>query len=265
MNERKPTWSCPVCDKKIPFQTLVVDGLFTEILDSNRSERFTEVAFLEKSGASQGFTTIEWEPIIKEEKTVKQEPKTECGGKRHATAPIDLSPKSTSAQAKKSKKDEPEVIDLLSSDEEDGKTEGAMDLRHNSPDESDDTIVDGTSDDDTDDDDEYFADVYRRSKKGGGRNEAIDRQLRSGESRAMSTATSSNTAGRQMPLQLPPMHEDSGIEIEPSPLSVPNLFLPFPRFPRSNILPLSSHQTTPTSSVWIENFWCVKFRAGINV
>ncbi|XP_070543376.1 E3 SUMO-protein ligase PIAS1-like isoform X2 [Ptychodera flava] len=32
MNEKKPTWICPVCDKKAPFDSLVIDGLFTEIL-----------------------------------------------------------------------------------------------------------------------------------------------------------------------------------------------------------------------------------------
>ncbi|XP_077953501.1 E3 SUMO-protein ligase PIAS1-like isoform X3 [Gasterosteus aculeatus] len=34
MNERKPTWMCPVCDKKAPYEHLIIDGLFMEILNS---------------------------------------------------------------------------------------------------------------------------------------------------------------------------------------------------------------------------------------
>uniref|UniRef100_A0AAY4A0Y6 Uncharacterized protein n=1 Tax=Denticeps clupeoides TaxID=299321 RepID=A0AAY4A0Y6_9TELE len=34
MNKRKPTWTCPVCDKPAPFSHLVIDGLLSEILDS---------------------------------------------------------------------------------------------------------------------------------------------------------------------------------------------------------------------------------------
>ncbi|KAK2157803.1 hypothetical protein LSH36_184g04002 [Paralvinella palmiformis] len=34
MNEKKPTWICPVCDKPAEFDKLFIDGLFTEILQS---------------------------------------------------------------------------------------------------------------------------------------------------------------------------------------------------------------------------------------
>lgn len=26
MNEKKPTWTCPVCDKKAPYESLIIDG-----------------------------------------------------------------------------------------------------------------------------------------------------------------------------------------------------------------------------------------------
>lgn len=26
MNEKKPTWTCPVCDKKAPYDNLIIDG-----------------------------------------------------------------------------------------------------------------------------------------------------------------------------------------------------------------------------------------------
>ncbi|XP_062492256.1 E3 SUMO-protein ligase PIAS3 isoform X2 [Pezoporus occidentalis] len=34
MNEKKPTWTCPVCDQKAPYDDLIIDGLFVEILNS---------------------------------------------------------------------------------------------------------------------------------------------------------------------------------------------------------------------------------------
>lgn len=34
MNEKKSTWVCPVCDKKAPYEHLIIDGLFMEILNS---------------------------------------------------------------------------------------------------------------------------------------------------------------------------------------------------------------------------------------
>lgn len=34
MNERKPTWNCPVCDKKALYDTLLIDGYFTEVIES---------------------------------------------------------------------------------------------------------------------------------------------------------------------------------------------------------------------------------------
>ncbi|CAG9863162.1 unnamed protein product [Phyllotreta striolata] len=34
MNERKPTWNCPVCDKPALYDNLVIDGYFTEVLNS---------------------------------------------------------------------------------------------------------------------------------------------------------------------------------------------------------------------------------------
>ncbi|XP_034835384.1 E3 SUMO-protein ligase PIAS3 isoform X2 [Maniola hyperantus] len=36
MNERKPTWLCPVCDRPAPYDSLVVDGYFQEVLTSQR-------------------------------------------------------------------------------------------------------------------------------------------------------------------------------------------------------------------------------------
>ncbi|XP_031337137.1 E3 SUMO-protein ligase PIAS4 isoform X2 [Photinus pyralis] len=38
MNERKPTWSCPVCDKPALYDNLVIDGYFQDVLSSSSAE-----------------------------------------------------------------------------------------------------------------------------------------------------------------------------------------------------------------------------------
>ncbi|XP_004072871.2 E3 SUMO-protein ligase PIAS2 isoform X2 [Oryzias latipes] len=45
MNEKKPTWICPVCDKKAAYENLIIDGLFLEIL--NDCSDVDEIKFLE--------------------------------------------------------------------------------------------------------------------------------------------------------------------------------------------------------------------------
>uniref|UniRef100_A0A182P5Y2 Protein inhibitor of activated STAT n=1 Tax=Anopheles epiroticus TaxID=199890 RepID=A0A182P5Y2_9DIPT len=39
MNERKPTWNCPVCDKPAVYNNLVIDGYFQEVLASTKLSR----------------------------------------------------------------------------------------------------------------------------------------------------------------------------------------------------------------------------------
>lgn len=36
MNERKPTWNCPVCDKSALYENLVIDGYFQEVIGSQK-------------------------------------------------------------------------------------------------------------------------------------------------------------------------------------------------------------------------------------
>jgi hypothetical protein len=45
MNEKKSSWICPVCDQQLPFDNLIVDGLFNEILNANPSSN--EIEFLQ--------------------------------------------------------------------------------------------------------------------------------------------------------------------------------------------------------------------------
>ncbi|XP_064295444.1 E3 SUMO-protein ligase PIAS2 isoform X1 [Phalacrocorax carbo] len=60
MNEKKPTWICPVCDKKAAYESLILDGLFMEIL--NECSDVDEIKFQEDGS---------WCPMRPKKETVK--------------------------------------------------------------------------------------------------------------------------------------------------------------------------------------------------
>ncbi|KAM9213735.1 E3 SUMO-protein ligase PIAS2 isoform 2-T2 [Leptosomus discolor] len=60
MNEKKPTWICPVCDKKAAYESLIIDGLFMEIL--NECSDVDEIKFQEDGS---------WCPMRPKKETVK--------------------------------------------------------------------------------------------------------------------------------------------------------------------------------------------------
>jgi len=106
MNERKPTWTCPVCDKKAFYDLLVVDGLFTEILQNSQDS--SDIVFFQDGS---------W----KMQSDIEQE-------SRSAVTTIISTPSSSSSSnfktEDKSKDKDLEIIDLTadSSDEEDSTT-----------------------------------------------------------------------------------------------------------------------------------------------
>lgn len=51
MNERKPTWNCPVCDKPALYDNLVIDGYFQEVLESSQLTSETTEIQLHKDGS----------------------------------------------------------------------------------------------------------------------------------------------------------------------------------------------------------------------
>jgi hypothetical protein len=55
MNEKKPTWNCPVCDQYVPYDTLIIDGLFLDILA--KAKGLEEVQF--NSDAEWSKTTVD--------------------------------------------------------------------------------------------------------------------------------------------------------------------------------------------------------------
>ncbi|KAK2084154.1 E3 SUMO-protein ligase pias3 [Saguinus oedipus] len=104
MNEKKPTWTCPVCDKKAPYESLIIDGLFMEILSS--CSDCDEIQFMEDGS---------WCPM-----KPKKEASEVCPPPGYGLDGLQYSPVQEGNPSENKKK--VEVIDLTvesSSDEED--------------------------------------------------------------------------------------------------------------------------------------------------
>ncbi|NXT85826.1 PIAS3 ligase, partial [Zapornia atra] len=103
MNEKKPTWTCPVCDKKAPYDGLIIDGLFMEILNS--CSDCDEIQFMEDGSwcpmrpkkenqevcQASAFSGIEASPLY----TVSSESRNASEGKKKVEV-IDLTLDSSS-------------------------------------------------------------------------------------------------------------------------------------------------------------------------
>nr|XP_039253196.1 E3 SUMO-protein ligase PIAS2-like isoform X3 [Styela clava] len=104
MNEKKPTWICPVCDKPADFINLFIDGLFMDILKETSA---AEIVFLDDG---------RWEPF-----KAKKESYSLCTPSKNSnTIALDLSNSPQSPTSVEAKRKEPEIIDLTgdSSDDE---------------------------------------------------------------------------------------------------------------------------------------------------
>lgn len=64
MNERKPTWQCPVCDRSAIFDTLLVDGYFLEVIKSKELPEDENDIILKQDGG--------WEPCVQEDDAEKK-------------------------------------------------------------------------------------------------------------------------------------------------------------------------------------------------
>ncbi|XP_076857203.1 E3 SUMO-protein ligase PIAS2 isoform X1 [Brachyhypopomus gauderio] len=108
MNEKKPTWICPVCDKKATYESLIIDGLFMEIL--NDCTDVDEIKFLEDGT---------WCPIRPKKETLKVSspciPKIECAAPVRQSAVV---PQIEPGSTKKA-----DVIDLTLESSSDDETE----------------------------------------------------------------------------------------------------------------------------------------------
>ncbi|XP_018906959.1 E3 SUMO-protein ligase PIAS2 isoform X2 [Bemisia tabaci] len=141
MNERKPTWICPVCDKPCLYDNLVIDGYFQEVLNSPRMPGSSNdiqllpdgswsVPTAKKEPTHKATTQARVEPIVetliddieivpipKEEVTMVEEKKEkDAASSASASGTAGASAAADAAAAEKKKA---EVIDLTFSDSED--------------------------------------------------------------------------------------------------------------------------------------------------
>jgi len=93
MNERKPTWQCPVCDSPALYDNLLVDGYFLEVIKAPTLPVEENEIILNEDGS--------WHPVPKEEEDAKKKKKEE---------------------EQKEKKDEVDLVDLSDDDGEGGTT-----------------------------------------------------------------------------------------------------------------------------------------------
>ncbi|KAF5907612.1 E3 SUMO-protein ligase PIAS1-like isoform X5, partial [Clarias magur] len=111
MNEKKPTWVCPVCDKKAPYEHLIIDGLFMEILNS--CVDCDEIQFKEDGS---------WAPMIS--KKLVQEVSASSNGLEGSCRPVPSEHRNSSSHISSNNK-KVEVIDLTldSSSDDDNEEE----------------------------------------------------------------------------------------------------------------------------------------------
>lgn len=115
MNERKPTWNCPVCDKPALYDHLVIDGYFQEVLNSNKLLPDVNEIQLLQDGS--------WENLVlkKEKDKEKTETKTSGDSSRENKIDVDtvdLDESNPTTPAPKEKK-RAVIIDLISDSEDD--------------------------------------------------------------------------------------------------------------------------------------------------
>jgi len=94
MNERKPTWQCPVCDSPALYDTLLVDGYFLDVIKAPELPVEENEIILNQDGS--------WHPVPKEDEEAKKKKKKE--------------------EEKKENKDEVDLVDLSDDDGEGGGT-----------------------------------------------------------------------------------------------------------------------------------------------
>ncbi|XP_011255566.1 E3 SUMO-protein ligase PIAS3 isoform X4 [Camponotus floridanus] len=114
MNERKPTWNCPVCDKPALYDTLVIDGYFQEVLNSNKLLPDVNEIQLLQDGS--------WENLVlkkekDKEKTETKEPADSRDNKIDVDT-VDLDESNPTTPAPKEKK-RAVIIDLISDSDDD--------------------------------------------------------------------------------------------------------------------------------------------------
>ncbi|CAG5100957.1 Similar to Pias3: E3 SUMO-protein ligase PIAS3 (Rattus norvegicus) [Cotesia congregata] len=59
MNEHKSAWNCPICNKPTPFEDIVIDGYFDDILKSSKLKPETDEVKISRDGSWDNFVSRE--------------------------------------------------------------------------------------------------------------------------------------------------------------------------------------------------------------
>ncbi|XP_034941887.1 E3 SUMO-protein ligase PIAS2 isoform X2 [Chelonus insularis] len=111
MNERKPTWSCPVCDKPALYDNLDIDGYFQDVLQSDKLLPGVNEIQLLQDGS--------WENLVSKKERDKDRKDSKSDLKSKAKVDVDtVDLDETNPVASTPEKKSALVIDLISSDEE---------------------------------------------------------------------------------------------------------------------------------------------------
>ncbi|XP_011315325.1 E3 SUMO-protein ligase PIAS2 isoform X2 [Fopius arisanus] len=122
MNERKPTWNCPVCDKTALYDNLVIDGYFQEVLMSKKLLSDVNEIQLLQDGSWENLVTKKEKDKDKE----KGKAKSDSGSNSRANVDVDtvdLDESTSAVSTKPEEKKNAPVIDLIS-DSDDEEDEG---------------------------------------------------------------------------------------------------------------------------------------------
>ncbi|XP_015181369.1 PREDICTED: E3 SUMO-protein ligase PIAS3 isoform X4 [Polistes dominula] len=114
MNERKPTWNCPVCDKPALYDNLVIDGYFQEVLNSKKLLPDVNEIQLLQDGS--------WENLVLKKEKDREKPETKVAANvqdhKIDVDTVDIDESGPTLPIVKEKK-RTVLIDLISDSEED--------------------------------------------------------------------------------------------------------------------------------------------------
>ena len=90
MNEKRPKWVCPVCNKAALYENLLIDGYFSDVLNSQRLPRDEHEIVLNNDAS--------WDPLVvpkaknEEQKVKKEDPEEGTSGvKKEKVETLELS------------------------------------------------------------------------------------------------------------------------------------------------------------------------------
>ncbi|XP_046752380.1 E3 SUMO-protein ligase PIAS2 isoform X1 [Diprion similis] len=114
MNERKPTWNCPVCDKPALYDNLVIDGYFQEVLNSNK--------LLPDGNEIQLLQDGSWENLVVKKDKDKDKDKNQVNAEVKSLQKVetlDLDESTNPSPMSPNEKKRAVVIDLISDSDDD--------------------------------------------------------------------------------------------------------------------------------------------------